>query len=266
MASTAFTKLPRNSSIPVDSAEAPTLSSHSSPTVSLLMSASAANKSVIDLTESSPSDMLEENAAWLTTLSNLTRKELNDIVVPQVSGNSFFPVKVTSVFGMYNEEDPLSFHERPLKRIVKEAEKALRRKKCQQEPTGVAIANLGTFSRNGIAILKKFCEISSLKASIQTEEKWLQVEPDDLSAPGILAIKDVSWNKSRSETVLRAGQKSIDVASFSTLVEERYLDNFVIDVTILKFLQDCQGSRTIYFPSETHTAAYQPSISLQKAW
>ena len=71
--------------------------------------------------------------------------------------------------------------------------------------------------------------------------------------PEILAIKDVLWNKTSSETVLRAGQKSIDVASFSTLVEERYLDNFVIDVTILKFLQDCKGSKALYLPSETHT-------------
>ena len=256
VASASFTELPNNSSIPVSCAEAPTLSSDSSPTFSVLTSATAASNSSIihvDLTEATPSDMLGGNAAWLKTLSNLTRKELSNIVVPQVSGYSRFPVNVTSVFGLYNEEDPLSLHERPPERIVEEAEKALRRKKCQQEPTGVAIANLGTFSRNGIAILKKFCEISSLKGSIRTEERWLQIETDDLSVPEISAIKDILWNKSSSETVLRAGQKSIDVASFSTLVEERYLDNFVIDVTILKFLQDCQGSKALYLPSETHT-------------
>ena len=71
--------------------------------------------------------------------------------------------------------------------------------------------------------------------------------------PEILAVKDILWNKSSSETVQRAGQKSIDVAYFSTLVEERYLDNFVIDITILKVLQDCQGSKALYLPSETHT-------------
>ena len=165
-----------------------------------------------------PSDMFEGNDALLAVLSNFTRKELSGIVVLHASRYSLNHVNVTSVFGSYNK-DPLSFHERPTERIVKEAEKALGRKKCQQEPTGVDIANLGTFSRNGIAILKKFCEISSLKASIRTEERWLQIEPDDLSVPEILAIKDVLWTKSSSETVLRAGQKSIDVPSFSTLVE-----------------------------------------------
>ena len=150
VASASFTELPNNSYtyIPVSGAEAPILSSDSSPTVSVLTSATTANNSSIihvDLTESTPSDMLGGNAAWLTMLSNLTRKELSDIVVPQVSGYSLFPVNVTSVFGSYNEEDPLSLHERPPERVVEEAEKALRRKKWQQEPTGVAIANLGTF-------------------------------------------------------------------------------------------------------------------------
>lgn len=69
----------------------------------------------------------------------------------------------------------------------------------------------------------------------------------------ICAIKDVLWNKSTGETVLRAGNKSIDVESFSNLVEERYLDNFIIDVCILRFLQDCQGSKALYMPPETYT-------------
>ena len=38
----------------------------------------------------------------------------------------------------------------------------------------------------------------------------------------------------------------VNKLNFSTLVEDRYLDNFVLDVTILKFLQDCQGSKALY--------------------
>ena len=64
------------------------------------------------------------------------------------------------------------------------------------------------------------------------------------------------WNHRVGETILRAGQKSVDVGSFSTLVGERYLDNFVIDAAILHYLQDGQdqvGSKALYLPSETHT-------------
>ena len=78
VASASFTKLPNNSSIPLtcSSAEAPTLSSDSSPKVSILTSATAVNNSSViqvDLTESTPSDMFEGNDAWLAMVSNLTR-------------------------------------------------------------------------------------------------------------------------------------------------------------------------------------------------
>ena len=114
---------------------------------------------------------------------------------------------------------------------------------------------MGTFSRDWISILKKFCLIFSLHAVIRSEERWLANNQDGLSVAAISAIKEVLWDQGSSETVLRAACKSIDVSSFSTLVEERYVDNFVIDVTISRFLQDCQGqmgSKTLYLPSETH--------------
>lgn len=116
--------------------------------------------------------------------------------MPQVSVNSFHSAIVTSVFGAYNEQDPLLLQERPPERLVEEADKVLRRKQGNLEPRAVAIANLGTFPRNGITILKKFCEISSLKAAIRSEEKWLEAEPDGLSVTEICAINDVLWNKS----------------------------------------------------------------------
>ena len=60
VASASFTELSNNSSIPVSSAEAPTLPSESSPRVSVMVSATAGNNSSIiqvDLSESTPSDM-----------------------------------------------------------------------------------------------------------------------------------------------------------------------------------------------------------------
>ena len=120
MASASFTELPNNSSIPVSSAQAPTLSSDSRPTVSVLTSATAANSSIIRV------DMLGGNATWLTMFLDLTKKELSYIVVPSVSRYSLFPVNVISAFGSYNKEDPLSLHERPPERIVEEAKRALK--------------------------------------------------------------------------------------------------------------------------------------------
>lgn len=90
-----------------------------------------------------------------------------------------------------------------------------------------------TFSRDCIAFLRKFCDIASIRALIRTEERWLnQGNPDGVSVAETYAITEVLGNRRVTETVLQGYQKSIDVSSFSTLVEDRYLDNFVIDVTI----------------------------------
>ena len=102
--------------------------------------------------------------------------------------------------------------------------------------------------------MRKFCEISSLRLSILSEERWLTENHDGLSVNEISCIKDVLWDRWTSESILKTGWKSLDVSSFSTLVGERYLDNFVIDVTIWHYLQDCQvHSKALYLPSETHT-------------
>ena len=68
--------------------------------------------------------------------------------------------------------------------------------------------------------------------NIYYEERWLLTSQDGLSATEVSSIEQVLWNHRVGETILRAGQKSVDVGSFSTLVGERYLDNFVIDAAI----------------------------------
>ena len=56
-----------------------------------------------------------------------------------------------------------------------------------------------------------------------------------------------------TSTVLRFHQKAIDVLSFCDLAEERYIDSFVIDVCIGKFIEESatQGKEdTVFFPTE----------------
>lgn len=222
-----------------------------------VVSTSASSVVHAGLTLLGQSQMTYHLDAWLTTLAGLTRKNLSNIAVPPPAAGPPFGGNITVLFGAYLESDPLSMKERPAEGLVTEAEKAFRNDPhSQQRPTGVVIGNLGTFSRDGVSVLRKFCEISSLKLSILSEERWLTENHDGLSVNEISCIKEVLWNRRTSESILRAGRKSLDVSSFSTLVGERYLDNFVIDVTIWCYLQDCQkrvNSETLYLPSEIHT-------------
>ena len=52
---------------------------------------------------------------------------------------------------------------------------------------------------------------------------------------------------------MRCGNKAIDPTSFSDLVEERYIDSFVVDTCISKFLRDHTvniTNVTVYFPAD----------------
>ena len=216
---------------------------------------SASSHYVIDLA-STESTTASTHPTWLTTLASLTRKQLGTTDVPKVTATPICSSDIRRVFGAYSEKDPLTLNERPPEQVVSDAGKALRMKQNDLKPTGVQIGNLGTFSNDGIAILKKFCEISSLRASIRSEDRWLMVTTDGLSANEVRSIEQVLWHQRIGETILKAGQKSVDVGSFSTLVGERYLDNFVIDVAILHYLGDGQkevGTKALYLPCETHT-------------
>ena len=200
---------------------------------SIIVPTSASSIFHLDLSLSDRSQMTCHLDEWLTTLASLTRKNLSNIAVPPPAAGPPFSNGITVAFGAYIESDPLSMKERPAEGLVDEAEKAFRSyPHSHQRPTGVVIGNLGTFSRDGISVLRKFCEISSLRLSILSEERWLMENYDGLSVDEISCIKEVLWNRKTSESILRAGRKSLDVSSFSTLVGERYLDNFVIDVTI----------------------------------
>ena len=86
------------------------------------------------------------------------------------------------------------------------------------------------------------------RAAVFDEQQWLENNRDGLSDCQVDAIKAVLWELSATTTIMRAGQKSLDISSFSTLVAERNLDNFVIDATITKFVDESKSS--IYLPTE----------------
>ena len=235
--------------------------SSSTGTVSMpgsVMPTSTSSVAHLDLTLSTQSQATSNRLdTWLATLGGLTRKNMSIITVPPPAAVPPQGSNIVVLFGAYHESDPLSVKERPAERLVIEAEKAFRiALHSPQQPKGVVIGNLGAFSRDGLAVLRKYCEISALRLSVRSEERWLTEYHDGLSVDEISCIKEALWNHRTSESILRADRKSLDVASFSTLVEERYVDNFVIDVTMWYYHQDCQkqvNSSTVYLPSEIHT-------------
>ena len=63
-------------------------------------------------------------------------------------------------------------------------------------------------------------------------------------------IKKALWNQPTNSPIVRFGKKSIDVSSFAELDEERFVDSFVIDVCIAKFIEADEKSEILYLPTE----------------
>lgn len=141
---------------------------------------------------------------------------------------------------------------RPCQAVLERAETLLTdARQKQNNPLGVVISGLGQFPEQGLRILKKFCAISETKHKVTAESKWLaelNCTQDELKL-----IQRVIWNKPTANPILACDYKAIDVLSFSDLAEERYIDSFVIDVSISKYIEESYShghENKLYLPTE----------------
>lgn len=148
--------------------------------------------------------------------------------------------------------NPFSIVQRPCQAVIERAETLLIDERDKgNNVLGVVIPGLGQFSKQGLRILKKFCTISETKHKVTAEAKWLAEL--NCTQGDFELLQSVLWNKATTCAILACDHKSIDVLSFSDLVEERYIDSFVIDVSISKYIEESysQGQEfTRYLPTE----------------
>jgi hypothetical protein len=67
-----------------------------------------------------------------------------------------------------------------------------------------------------VYVLRKYCAIAHVKCQIAEERRWLDQDKDGLTSSEVDNIKNILWESKIAETVLAAGQKSVDVSSFAT--------------------------------------------------
>ena len=69
----------------------------------------------------------------------------------------------------------------------------------------------------------------------------------------LTVLQSVLWNRPTTSSVLRFGPNSIDVISICDLSEERYIDSFVIDMCIGKYIKESnikEREDTLHLPTE----------------
>ena len=181
----------------------------------------------------------------------LTRLQFSKIDIPVVSTSR--NQNAQPIFSDFHPSDPFALLERPPETLVHYAEKMFQQRRNGRSIKGVKIIPHGSFRRDDVTVLRKYCQISELRSMISQEEDWLDRQNDGISCAEIVAVKNLLWNSNTTKTVLKAGHKSMDVSSFATLVGERYLDNFTIDTIITRYNQECAIGSTLYLPSEVHT-------------
>ena len=151
-------------------------------------------------------------------------------------------------------DNPFTIDVRPCETVVDSAQTLFDKEKTNgKNPSGVNITGIGKFSEEGLNVLKQFCVIADTNRKVSSEANWLarlKCSPADVKQ-----LQEALWHHSPSTTILRHGKKSIDVASFSDLAEERYIDSFVLDISIAKFLEEARENGkddTLYFPTEVY--------------
>ncbi|XP_068739054.1 uncharacterized protein [Montipora capricornis] len=148
--------------------------------------------------------------------------------------------------------DPFTVGQRPCQAVIERAETLLsNERKKGNNPCGVVIPGLGQFSEQSLRILKRFCAISEAKHKVTAEATWLAEV--DCTQRELELLQSVLWNRPATSSLLACDHKAIDVLSFSELAEERYIDSFVIDVCISKYIEEyyLQGKKdTLYLPTD----------------
>ena len=176
-------------------------------------------------------------------------------LLPTVSTKCSSTTALSPLFGSRSHfHDPCDLKERPCESLVTKAQALFEsEKKAGRNPSGVKITGIGQFSEEGLTILKQFCVIADTKHKVSSEANSLaQLK---CSSADLGRLQEALWHHPGNSVILRFGKKSIDVISFSDLAEERYVDSFIVDISIGKYIDEARANgnnETLYFPTEVY--------------
>ena len=171
-------------------------------------------------------------------------------LIPRLASRS--PMTLRPVYGKPSSCDPFSITERPCESDIEKSQKILNNaQKAGKNPTGIDIVGKGQFSESALCTLKRFCTLAHTSHKVSAEANWLSQMR--CSSGDLMRLQDALWHHPTNRPILKYGKKGLDATSFSDLVEERYINNFVIDICISKFLDEARENGkndTVYFPTE----------------
>ena len=196
-----------------------------------------------------------------------TRQQLSRIKLPPVT--LIQEKDVVLIYGDFQEENPYLVKSRPSENILTAARKIM--SACSQvtdgntiqlddgdSPSGVKIGQQGNFSDSGIQVLSRYCSVARMQQQYKEEMAWLNFNPDKhtIGAPEIKYLCSFfeSSLHDPKHVVASLDGLFVDFKSLSTLVGQRYIDNFVINYCLRKTLLSKQQKNSILcLPTEALT-------------
>ena len=199
--------------------------------------------------------------------TSTTRKELMSVQLPNVD-SALRVEDVVLVFGEIVTENPFLLQSRPSENVTVAALNAL--SKCHNlvppsagrividetnYPIGVALGRLGSFNIHSVNIFKTFCDIAAMQKNYKYEITWVQQQSSVLSAEDIsLLLHFLKESSLNPGVIVKHGDLFVDFKSATSLIGERWVDNFVINFFLHKFIEmnvEQQKMKTIStLPSE----------------
>ena len=193
--------------------------------------------------------------------SDVCRKELSQFAIPPVKA---LPDAVVQI--CYQRPATLlnakQLSIRPPKSVVEDCRKAVNTECRRRIEAGVAdtaaefyleISGFGAFCRSDITVLEHYEQISDLRWELVADANWLRND-DTLSNCEQEAILAVLEGTPLTTTIARNAYNQVDTKSLATLTRENYVDNFVIDYLILKFISmkpKNSPTSTVYLPGDS---------------
>ena len=160
-----------------------------------------------------------------------TRGELANLTLPPVTDVMAGDIQL--VIDPSCLSNPLALDVRPSEAAIRESYKRLDAADEDAEDVGVRIGCLGTFNSCSLGIWKRACKAASLKWRVEAEIKWLDENNKYLPPEAYVSVKRVLLNAKPKQHLLSI---FIDAVDFASLIGERWLTGFIIDVICMRLV------------------------------
>jgi hypothetical protein len=194
---------------------------------------------------------------------NLTRRQLSNIHLPPVVMLSELDLDV--VQNPTRLSNPLLIAVRPSESIVRKCIEMMQPLPnsvagvCINDSNdddddiddlGIQVGGLGVFNRCALKIWEGASQTSAIGYEVLQELRWISNSDGILTNEECSIIEKTLLDSKPCDQVLAIGDIIVDVHDLSTLVGERYLTGFIIDIACLKYKETAKhGIYNVYLPS-----------------